>query len=137
MDLRRRTEIIPIFLDPHTRMKSLALASGHSPYITVTPERALVSVGEWPLHITVVNLKPFHFRNGCVTAVSHLKPPCGGFRSETATWIQKHKEKSVGTSRGLSLDIVVFQVGDDERGYRNMYREGHRLRGGVLWVIIG
>jgi hypothetical protein len=43
--------------DSHTRIKLLALASGH--YITVTPERTLVSVGEWPLHIlyiTVINL---------------------------------------------------------------------------------
>ena len=34
-------------------MKPLALASGHGRYITVIPERALVSVGEWPLHIAV------------------------------------------------------------------------------------
>jgi hypothetical protein len=26
-------------------------------------------------------------------AVSILKPPCGGFRSETATWIQKWFKK--------------------------------------------
>jgi hypothetical protein len=32
------------------------LASGHGRYITVTPERKLVSVGEWPLHIAVINL---------------------------------------------------------------------------------
>jgi hypothetical protein len=49
-DLRRRTEIIPV-KDPHTRIKPLALASSHGRYITVTPERTLVSVGEWPLHI--------------------------------------------------------------------------------------
>jgi hypothetical protein len=50
-DLRRRTEIIPV-KDSHTRIKPLALASGHGRYITVTPERMLVfvSVGEWPLH---------------------------------------------------------------------------------------
>jgi hypothetical protein len=35
----------------HLRIKSLALASGHSRYITVTPKRTLVSVGEWPLNI--------------------------------------------------------------------------------------
>jgi hypothetical protein len=39
--------------DPHTRIKPLALASGHGRYIIVTPERALVSFGEWPLHATV------------------------------------------------------------------------------------
>jgi hypothetical protein len=54
-DLRRRTEKIPV-KDSHTRIKPLALASGHGRYITVTPERTLVSVGECPLHIAVINL---------------------------------------------------------------------------------
>ena len=36
-----------------------------------------------------------------VTAVSRLKPPCGGCRSETTTWIQKYFKKSVGTSKKL------------------------------------
>jgi hypothetical protein len=54
-DLRRRTGIIPV-KDSHTRIKPLALASGHGRYITVTPERILVSVREWPLHIAVINL---------------------------------------------------------------------------------
>jgi hypothetical protein len=44
-----RSEIIPV-KDSRTRIKPLALASGHGRYITVTPERTLVSVGEWPLH---------------------------------------------------------------------------------------
>jgi hypothetical protein len=39
-DLRRRTEIIPV-KDFHTRIKPLALASGHGRYTTVTPERTL------------------------------------------------------------------------------------------------
>jgi hypothetical protein len=54
-DLRRRTEIIPV-KDSHTRTKLLLLASGHGRYIAVTPERALVSVGEWPLNIAAINL---------------------------------------------------------------------------------
>jgi hypothetical protein len=54
-DRRRRTEIIPV-KDSHTRIRTLALASGHGRYMTVTTERALASVGEWPLHITVINL---------------------------------------------------------------------------------
>jgi hypothetical protein len=29
---------------------------GHGRYITVTPDWALVSVGEWPLHIAAINL---------------------------------------------------------------------------------
>jgi hypothetical protein len=39
----------------HLRIKPLPLANGHGRYITVTPERTLVSVEEWPLHITVIN----------------------------------------------------------------------------------
>jgi hypothetical protein len=57
-DLRRRNEIIPIN-DSNTRIKPLVLASDHGRYITVTPERTLVSVGEWPLHTAVVNLYRF------------------------------------------------------------------------------
>jgi hypothetical protein len=68
-------EIIPV-KDSHTRIKPLALASGHGRYITVTPERTLLSAGEWPLHtysrykFVTVSL-PKRFRNG-------------GFNSETA-----------------------------------------------------
>jgi hypothetical protein len=40
----------------HALIKPLTLASGHGRYITVTPERTLLSVGEWPLHIAVINL---------------------------------------------------------------------------------
>jgi hypothetical protein len=49
------TGIIP---DKHsgTKIKLLPLTNGHGRYITVTPERTLVSVGEWRLHITVINL---------------------------------------------------------------------------------
>ena len=56
------TEIIP-GKHSDTRIKPLPLTNGHGRYITVTPERTLVSVGEWPLHIAVI-ICPFHFRNG-------------------------------------------------------------------------
>ena len=57
-----------------TRIKPLPLANGHGRYITATPERALVSVGECPLHLAVTFLN-----------VSLPKPPCKGrFTSETA-----------------------------------------------------
>jgi hypothetical protein len=46
--------------DSHTRIMPLALASGHGRCITVTnpvtPERAFFSVGEWPLHVAVIEL---------------------------------------------------------------------------------
>jgi hypothetical protein len=61
----------------------LALTNGHGRYMTVTPERTLFPV----------NFCPFHFRIRRVTAVSLLKPPFGGFRSETTTWIQKWFKK--------------------------------------------
>jgi hypothetical protein len=76
----------------HTRIKPLALASGHGRYIAVIPEWALLSEGEWPLHknrykfVTVSLLK--RFRNG-------------RFNSETATWIQKRFKLPAGTSRKL------------------------------------
>ena len=37
-----------------TRIKPLPLTNGHGRYKTVTTERTLVSVGEWPLHIAVI-----------------------------------------------------------------------------------
>ena len=40
--------------DPHTGTQPLALASGHGRHTTATPDQALVSVGEWPLHIAVI-----------------------------------------------------------------------------------
>jgi hypothetical protein len=39
-----------------TRIRPLPLINSHGRYITVASERKLVSVGEWPLHITVLNL---------------------------------------------------------------------------------
>jgi hypothetical protein len=39
----------------HLRKKPPALASGHGRYIAVTPERALLSVWKWPLHIAVID----------------------------------------------------------------------------------
>jgi hypothetical protein len=43
-------EIIP-GKDSDTRIKPLALTNGHGRYMTVTPERTLVSVGKCPLNI--------------------------------------------------------------------------------------
>jgi hypothetical protein len=41
--------------DSHTRIKPLALASGHGRYMIVTPERTLLLVGERPLHVSAIN----------------------------------------------------------------------------------
>ena len=75
-------EIIP-GKDSDTRIKPLALTNDHGRYMTVTPERTLASVGEWPLHIAYSRYKflaaslPKRFRNG-------------RFTSETAVrWFQK------------------------------------------------
>ena len=37
--------------DSDTRIEPLALTNGHDRYMTVAPERTLVSVGECPLNI--------------------------------------------------------------------------------------
>jgi hypothetical protein len=71
-------EIIP-GKNSDTRIRPLALTNDHGRYITVRPERALSSVGKWPLNTWPLKFWPFHFRNGCVTVV-----PC-----ETAIWIQE------------------------------------------------
>jgi hypothetical protein len=75
------TAVVPVKYS-HTRIKPLALASGHGRYITVTPERTLLSVGEWPLHIDIAISLPKRFRNG-------------RFTSETATWIQVQYFKKI------------------------------------------
>jgi hypothetical protein len=51
-DLRRRMTT-PV-KDYHTRIKPLALASGHGRCMTIAPERTPVSAGEWPLHLTAL-----------------------------------------------------------------------------------
>jgi hypothetical protein len=40
---------------PDTRIKPLPLTNGHGCYMTIASERTLLSVGGWPLHITVIN----------------------------------------------------------------------------------
>jgi hypothetical protein len=60
-------------------IKPLALASGHGRYITVTPERTLVSCVRWGMAVAYSRYKfitvsiPKRFRNG-------------RFTSETAAW---------------------------------------------------
>jgi hypothetical protein len=84
-------------------MKLLTLANGHGRYITATPERTLFSVGGMAITLNrykcvVVSILK-RLRNGRCTS----EPPCGGFGSKTATWIQKWFYKSVGTSRNLYI----------------------------------
>jgi hypothetical protein len=64
--------------------------------------------------ITVSLLK--RFRND-----RFVSEPFGGFRSETATWIQEWQKNPTGTSK-KALDIIVFQGGGDGRNYRNVYK---------------
>jgi hypothetical protein len=100
-------------------MSHLNLTNGHGRYITVTPERALLSDGEWPL------LYIYYKRYKFVTASLPKRLRNGRFASETATWIQKWFKISAGASRKLHMySIIVFQGGDDGRGYtgRNIYK---------------
>ena len=97
-DLRRRTETTPVKVkDSLTRIKPVALTNGHGCHITVTD-----TCFRWGMAVVRYNLYKFETvsipKRPC-TAVSLLKPPCGGFRSEAATWIQKPFKISTGTSR--------------------------------------
>jgi hypothetical protein len=78
-----------------------------------------------------VKFCPFHFRNGRVTAASLLKPPFGGFRIPTATWIQKWFKTPLELLVGSIIDITAFQGGDDGRGYRNTGINMCKIAGGV------
>jgi hypothetical protein len=132
-----------------TRIKPLPLTNGHGRYTTVTrytrTGAALVSSVRWGMavtnFITVINLcctvtvslpKPKRLHNGRFTIHLLPKPPCGGFRSKTATWIQKHN--SLKYPLGLlesSIYYIIysnsFRGGGDGRGCRNTYKmsQGH------------
>ena len=58
---------------------------------------------------------PFHFLNGHIpaTAVLLLKPPCGGFRSETATWVFRS---------GLKYPLEILLLGSSSPRYKRFLR---------------
>jgi hypothetical protein len=81
----------------------LALASGNGRYITVTPERELVSVGVggWPLRNITYNIQPLSIYTVTVSLGSRsgLKYPLGllessiyiiVFKAETTGVVMKH-----------------------------------------------
>jgi hypothetical protein len=41
----------------------------------------------------------------------------GSFTSETATWIQKWFKEPLGLLESSTVDVTVFQGGDDGRGH--------------------
>ena len=87
--------------EPHTRIKPLALASGHGRYrytaATGTPKRARASIRKWPLHKTVINHKFFNAPlpkqqstgNGCAICIrTWFKIPMAQDQLFAATAIQ-------------------------------------------------
>jgi hypothetical protein len=53
-----------------------------------------------------------------VSLLGHLHTACGGFRNETATWIQKWFKISVrGSRRFIAPCIMAFRGGGDGRGH--------------------
>ena len=84
-----------------TRITPLLLANGHGNYDTA--HNPYIRTGNvvhwrWGMAVTcsvtyitaiIITFKPFQFWNGYATSISLLRPPCDGFRMETATWIQK------------------------------------------------
>ena len=59
----------------------MTLASSHGRYITNTPERTLVFVGEWPVTYETVKQRPFHFlkRRAVVSEVKPLPVSRSGY----------------------------------------------------------
>jgi hypothetical protein len=57
---------------------------------------------------------------------------CGGFRSETATWIQKWFKTSVGASRMLQTLQFFFFFGNTDMSYRI-----YEVKRGVWVVFLG
>jgi hypothetical protein len=87
--------IMPV-KDSHTRtrIKPLALASGHGRYITATPEPTILSVGG----MTVTYGR---YKFVTVTLPNLLRN--GRFTSETATWNQKRFKIPAGAPRKLYI----------------------------------
>jgi hypothetical protein len=90
----------------------MTLASDHGRYTLHNRYTRTVPTGQWPLHMTVINLYPFHFINGYVTTVLilKLKPPPGS-RSGLKYPLE------LLAPRKLYM-YICFQGGDDERGFR-------------------
>jgi hypothetical protein len=59
----------------------------------------------------------------------------GRFTSETATWIQKYLKNRWDFQK--ALDRIVFQGGDDGRGYRNMSKtpRGSNSKEGDWYIL--
>jgi hypothetical protein len=74
---------------------------------------ALVTVGEWPLHVAAaVDPQPFRFRNGCAAAVSLLKPP-PGFRSGLtgrAGWEGPSRRENRGRNNKTPLGVGALNA---------------------------
>jgi hypothetical protein len=88
-------EIIP-GKDSDTRIKPLALTNGHGRYMLHGRYTRTDTCVRWEMPVTYIAVK--------LLSVSLPKRPCNGrFRTETATWIQKHLKKSVATSRKFYL----------------------------------
>jgi hypothetical protein len=79
---------------PDARTKPLPLANGHGRHKTIHSNGHLLPFGNGRCawrgrhEFTTVSLLKLK-RSLPTTAASLLKPPCGGFRIETVTWIQK------------------------------------------------
>jgi hypothetical protein len=65
----------PKMVTPYLITEPLTSTRHNGRYRTVSPQRALYSVGVWPLHTDVINLRPFRFLNGYDSAVSEVKRP--------------------------------------------------------------
>jgi hypothetical protein len=125
--------------DSHTRIKPLALASGHGRYIPVKRERTLYLLGNGRythiyiysiyIYIYIYNIyNRYSYKFLIVSLLKRLRN--GRFASEIATWIQKRFKNPLELLRSYIYIIYIMhcvitffkvQGGGDGRDYR--YRD--------------
>jgi hypothetical protein len=92
-----------------TRIKPLPSINGRGCYITAMPQRASASIGNHGGMAVTYNRYKF-------VTVSLLKPPrngrfnFGGFRSKTATWIQKWFKNPLELPESSGSTVIVFKA---------------------------
>jgi len=92
----------------------LASTRHYGRYRTATPQRALYYVEAWPSHTwPLLNLWPFHFRNGYGVAVSEVKLPVSEVKPPTEC---RSGQKKVRWKSKKVMDRTVFQGDHDGRG---------------------
>ena len=100
-------------------IEPLTLTRHHGRYSTVTPPRALASVGGWPLHMAFINLKQLRFRRGYGMAVKKVQPPVSESEVKpppqppvSESEVKPPPQSSENTSKQLRVWVEFFFKGN-------------------------